>query len=294
MEERYFSDDAAFEELEIAEDELIDQYVRGELSRPDTDQFEKTLAASPRLIQRVKNARVLAVRVRGANAATLAANVEQAREFQQKTSWWSNLFGPSTPRFAVAFSILLVLIGGVALLFAWLRLRQERTQLANQQATVEQLQRELDRQAAELQSQAGQSPRPTPTDVSTPPKQTSNQNSVELRPVLTFALFPGSTRSADGTPNDFRITLGTEQVAFELHLSDSAYTSYQPTISKVGGGTVFPPRSLKARKTASGAVVTVRIPANKLRPGDYLIDLKGRTSSGTMEPLEGYSFRILK
>ena len=53
FEELYFSDDTEFENIEIAEEELVDRYVRSELSQEDQSRFEKTLAASPRLTERV-------------------------------------------------------------------------------------------------------------------------------------------------------------------------------------------------------------------------------------------------
>ena len=58
LEERYFSDDAMFEEIEIAEEELIDRYVRGELSNEDSERFAAVVADSPRLAERVEFARV--------------------------------------------------------------------------------------------------------------------------------------------------------------------------------------------------------------------------------------------
>src|SRR5688500_20133118 len=62
LEQQFFSDDQVFEELEIAEDELIDGYVRAELSTDDRRQFEKLLV-SPRLAERVELARILAKKV---------------------------------------------------------------------------------------------------------------------------------------------------------------------------------------------------------------------------------------
>lgn len=61
--ERFFADDAEFEDLEIAEGELIDRYVRRELSVTDQRQFEKMLRTSPRLLKRVEFARIMARRV---------------------------------------------------------------------------------------------------------------------------------------------------------------------------------------------------------------------------------------
>ena len=61
LEERFFADDAEFQEMEIAEGELIDRYVRSELSATDRQQFERMLRTSPRLLERVEFARILAL-----------------------------------------------------------------------------------------------------------------------------------------------------------------------------------------------------------------------------------------
>src|SRR5947207_5253847 len=62
LEAAFFSDDNQFEELEIAEDELIDHYVRNELSDRDRKGFEAAMLSSRRLSERVKFARALAAK----------------------------------------------------------------------------------------------------------------------------------------------------------------------------------------------------------------------------------------
>lgn len=47
LEERLLTEDALFEELEIAEDVLIDRFLSGELSRTERDSFEKHFLAAP-------------------------------------------------------------------------------------------------------------------------------------------------------------------------------------------------------------------------------------------------------
>jgi hypothetical protein len=66
LEERFFADDAVFEELLAAEGELIDRYVDGELSRPDRARFEARLSRSPEWRRRVDSARALRRAARGA------------------------------------------------------------------------------------------------------------------------------------------------------------------------------------------------------------------------------------
>ena len=57
LEERYMADPESRQELEAAERDLIDQYVRGELADPE--QFEKYFLNSPRRRQKVEFARAL-------------------------------------------------------------------------------------------------------------------------------------------------------------------------------------------------------------------------------------------
>src|SRR5262245_23868700 len=96
FEEMYFSDDAAFEEVEIAEGELIDRYVRGELSNTDRVQFESVVTRSPRLVERVEFARVWKDKV--AASSTTAAVVPAPGPYKSREaspSWWASFFGSS-------------------------------------------------------------------------------------------------------------------------------------------------------------------------------------------------------
>jgi anti-sigma factor RsiW len=156
FEELYFSDDAEFEGIEIAEEELIDRYVRGELSSEDQSRFERTLAASPRLTERVRFATVLKNKLAGAAEPATVAVVQTA---QPKTSWFTRFFGFSqaerAPRWAIAFTALLA-VAFIVLFVSWRNLREESKRLAAQEAQMEQRQRELDKQLAELKSQRDQ------------------------------------------------------------------------------------------------------------------------------------------
>src|SRR5690349_8338982 len=88
LEERYFSDDAEFEEIEVAEGELVDRYVRDELPQSDRERFEQILAASPRLVERVEFARLFADKLRIAEEP-IAATSRTPAPVPPKTSWFS-------------------------------------------------------------------------------------------------------------------------------------------------------------------------------------------------------------
>ena len=59
LEERYFADDEAFEQVWAAENDLVDDYVAGRLTSEDRDRFERHYLASRRHRQRVASARGL-------------------------------------------------------------------------------------------------------------------------------------------------------------------------------------------------------------------------------------------
>src|SRR6185369_106108 len=108
LEKQYFLDDKEFERLEIAEDELIDKYVREELSAEDTRQFEKLLV-SPGLSERVEVARLLLKRTALAPQAVTTASVPVE---SPQVSWWDRLFGPAAaiPAFRPAFAMSLIFL----------------------------------------------------------------------------------------------------------------------------------------------------------------------------------------
>lgn len=289
MEELYFSDDTEFENIEIAEEELIDRYVRGELSKEDQSQFERTIAASPRLTERVRFASVWKNKLAGE-----PARVERVRPAERRASWLAGALGFSPaerpPRWAIAFSVLLV-VALIGLLVGWLILRENSKRLAAQEAQLQQRQRELDKQLADQKVQSDQlasqaSVTPTPVDSPSPPKSESPVS----RPVVALSLSPGGTRS-EGSSHDLRIPSGTKEVQLNLHLRDASYTSYQVTIRLVDGSGGFSVDQLQPRKSN---VLLVRVPAGRLGLGNYLIRVNGRSSNGASEPVDDYQFRVIK
>ena len=70
LEERFFSEEAAFDELVLAEDDLIDDYLDEQLSVEDRRGFEARMQERPELVQRLEARRVLtrALRRRAASS----------------------------------------------------------------------------------------------------------------------------------------------------------------------------------------------------------------------------------
>jgi hypothetical protein len=282
LEERYFSDDAMLEELEIAEDELVDRYVRGELSETDAGRFQQTIAGSPRLVERVKFAKAFADKLA---LATIPVTKPEPKE-----SWWQKWFGESRwPQLAPALGLLIVLVGGTVLLVGWLRLKEESRKLAEQQAQLEQRQREIERQAAELKAQADElakrGSQPSPNE---PLPQQPAPPTTSILASLT--LFPGTTRSS-GRANTLRVEPTTTEVQLTLNFSDTDYTSYRAVIKKDNVAEIFSRSGLSPRKTNRGGVISLRLPGKQLPAGDYVINLFGGEAN---EGVADYQFRVVK
>ena len=102
LERGYLADSDLFERLLVVEDDLLDQYARGELSVTERQQFERQLLATPRQRQSLVNAQVLLAAAR----AKKSAPVRSEQFVRDKWTWGSSVLGR---RRALAFAALFLL-----------------------------------------------------------------------------------------------------------------------------------------------------------------------------------------
>jgi hypothetical protein len=124
VEERLLTDDEFYQELLIVEDELIDQYLSGELSEPERESFEPHFLLPPERQQKLRFARSLKKYVSSVGTAqpheSIATNEssEDAAEVAEhppgKRPFFSFLpFGNPVVSYALAATILLI-VGGAS------------------------------------------------------------------------------------------------------------------------------------------------------------------------------------
>lgn len=151
---------ARLEQLEAAETELIDRYVRGELPSGDRNRFERRLLPSARIRERVKTARSLrrlAERTNGdrtpESAETGSASVVP---WSRRTTNGNGRGGsPVSSRLAWAACLVVLLATGfLSLLNLRLQDRLDRTQMAHREAVEKALSAE--ERAEEMAAAAGQ------------------------------------------------------------------------------------------------------------------------------------------
>jgi Tfp pilus assembly protein PilN len=307
LEERYFLDDEEFEQFEIAEDELIDQYVQNELSAEDTRRFEKLLVA-PGLTERVEVARLIAQRT-AAPVSQVAATPVPVTPKPETVGWWDRLFGSpavAVPAFRPAFamSLIFLMLATAAFIVVWMKLRTESQRLAQQQQQQEQLQRQIQEQKARFDELAAK------LDKTEQDKEQQAALAAEYKRLLaeeqqqragTAMIFPivlspgGASRGSGGeSVQAITIERGATQVGLKLNVTHGDdYTHYNAFVKNLDSSKPFTTRSNLHPFTQGGRkYITINVPAKDLPPGSYNVHLDGVTSDGRVDNFEDYPFRI--
>ena len=302
LEERYFSEDDEFEELEAAEDELIDRYVRGQLSDEDSRRFRRLLV-SPRLAERVELAKILAQRT--SSQTQPQAVVEPEKNIvlpAHAPSWWQRVFGTATAasfafRPAFATAILLMLIPTTALVFVWMKLRTESVRLSAEQQQRENLKRQIDEQQAKVnalenaQKQTQEEKDQLAKLVEQYRQQVEQQQQRPTAPlVLAFQLLPGTVRG-DGGRKPITLHKGVSAVDLDLDVSAGEYPRYIATVQDKDGNTFSSCRNLIPR--GGSKYIRCRVSAKLLPPGIYNVHVDGITSTGANENFQDFPFRVV-
>lgn len=307
LEEAYFLDDAEFEQLEIAEDELIDQYVKTELSAEETRQFEKLLV-SPRLSERVEIARILAQRAASPpqkQELTPTPEVPNRRVEPRQAGWWDRLFGPAavaTPAFrpAMAVAMTFMLLTTVALIFVWSKLRAESLRLAQEQQQREQLQRQIENERAryaqldEQLKQTRQEKEDQLQHYAEKYEQLAKQRQSAQPLAFSFVLNP--TAGVRGSGGDSTPTIpnpsGVPSVEINVNVTHGDYASYNAVVRNIDSGNEVARRNnLKPVPSRGKNYITLKVDSKRLPPGSYNVHVDGVIPTGE-ETFDDYPFRV--
>ncbi|HZS45054.1 MAG TPA: hypothetical protein VFC63_08135 [Blastocatellia bacterium] len=291
LEERYFNDPKTFEQIVQLEADLIDSYNRGKLPPELRLRFERAYLSNPDRSDRVKF------------SAALTTNLDQRLHPPtvqpvpvDRDSWWRRLFVPTTHR-ALAFSMALaLLLVSTATLWFWVQTRRLQQQLANARAeenVQEQRSREVQRELNDARSKADQ--------LSAELEHAQSENNSQTVPtsprtqpsaIATLVLMISGVRGSEtGAAPRLIIHKDTQQVRLQLRLHDTEFPNYILVLNKVGGNEVYyGHRAKPAGKSAADFVIT--LPAAKLSAGDFLLTLKGQTAAGDIEDLSQSLFRV--
>ena len=317
IEAEFFADEDAFQEMLTAEDDLIDDYARGELSADEREQFERRFLTSSEGRERVHFARAFAV-TNGPRPVTKTPEVAAPSSL----GLFALIFGRSAVLQPVLATIALVALGGSL----WLlierskmngelnALRTERTTLNNKVQELQQTAETERRRGAETMAQlndlrervGAESPQPSKDapQSDTPKKRNvvnnnetyanNRRNTPPAQDSVTFELEPGSVRSGPGS--DLAVPGGIAYIRFPLALDvGSPEQKYRAEIETPEGRKVWNSDLFTGNRSASGDLThELRVPARSLPPGHYIMSLKAERPNGAFEQTAYYSFRVIR
>ena len=283
LEDRHLVDVELFEELLAAENDLIDAYVRGELTEAQRQQFEMEYLKSPGRRERVDFARALS------QVPVSAKETVSAR----KHSVWRNLQAALSvqqriPQWVLATAIVVIVLSESWLLVLNNKLRDSLQQASAAQAGLRMEGDALRQQIAKFEGN--------------PKGQVhENQQGAEVAklepPVgleMTLALTPGIARGFGAAPKTLVLLPTTSWIRLQLMLERDEDTTYEAVLLTAEGREVSRGRDLRTHSMGGSTVVALRIPAQSISAGDYIVRLTGRTADGGQEDVASYVFRVLR
>lgn len=303
IEDRAFEDKEYLANITAVENDLIDEYVRHELSEADRRKFESRFLASEARRKRVEFAKALA------NVAEEVPVVEPAKK-EAASNFWRDLLDSfvlslnPVARFAMAMAVLLVLIGGVWLITERIRLRNQlaRLQAEKQSQANEQqaLERRIDlerRRSEELAAQLNQErqQREQTDETVRQLSESGDPTTPPPRPIIaSLTLLPGISRGGGDKPG-LSLPENARLVRLQIGIEpEEQYKTFAVELRTSAGRQVWNRQNLSARSTRGARAVSLTLPATVLKSGEYELKLSGLTEGGATEDIGFYYFDVKK
>ena len=296
IEDRAFVDKDYLALVTAVENDLIDEYVREELSPTERQQFERQFLASAERRERVEFAKALA----HVSAVPERTGVSEPERWSWRDSLYTFISGVN-PAAKVAFAaiMLLLLVGGAWLLTATLRLRSQLTQLQGQtQARQNELLQQVDaerRRNEELNARLTQEKqqREQSEDSLRQLSETGDATNPPPRPVIAaLTLLPGLSRGG-GDKVSLVMPQNARLVRLQIGIDpNEPYKTFTVELRTAAGRQVWTRENLTAKTRGKTRAVSLTLPAAALKPGDYELRLSGRQEGGESEDVGFYYFDV--
>ena len=277
------SDNDAYDLLEAAEDDLIDDALSGRLQGRELDLFNNHFLLAPERQRKLQFGRsfrrlLLAEKPVPTHAPTGWDRILDALRYR--------------PAFGYALSALII-VGVIGIAWSIFKVASLQQQLNTTTAQLENVGRERDglqRQLDDSQS-ANQilETRFRELEASVGASQTSSTPPT----LLALNLIPGLTRSSNDLPK-VTITSNNKLAQFSLSLLDDNYTAYRARLIDAAGQEIWSRDKLPATTTREGKTVVVTIPTEVLLTANYSFNLMGISDSGAPENVASFYFRAVR
>jgi len=296
FEDAYIRDGSLFEQVQALEEELIEDYVKGELSGDERHRFERHYLASDQRRARIGTTKQL-VRV-----CSLKSPAQTVADDRIENSFFSP---PSplrllaklrlAPVFGVAAILLLLLVAG--LVIDLLRLRGQLATVTEERAAIERRAEESERRLVHERGQLTQE-RKQSIALQEKLEQERAGSQASKNQIVFLALTPGirSVNKTDKAVISDRTSFVELWVEFEKQEATNL-RSYRAVVKTVEGDReIWTREGIKPQRRKSAHYVVVKIPANRFKTAaaqDFTLTLGALTAGGKdYEELESFYFQV--
>lgn len=277
IEELAFTDVDAFAFLESVEDDLIDEFIQGDLSAAEKRRFESHFLSLPGRRNNLQTSRALQQHLD-------SIKIHDRKGFSIRA--WFNL-KPWWVRLAITATAALVLV----IIAIWIYVRgREVTHPVPLQAGS-------DKPAAKPSPEFKVSPLVEPT---TAPVHAENKRKVltpeKQKNSATYALLSPSAAVRGESVQHLPVPPGTSNVTFELALITAReFRKYEAVLENEAGTVLKRWSNLKAEQLTSGKALKVEVPGTLLKNEEfYRFILSGVSAKGETEVVAHYPFEVSK
>jgi len=282
FEEEIALDEKLSEAAQIAESELIDDYLRGNFSASDRELFGAIYLTTEARREKLSLAKSL-WRVANEQKSSEIPTAATSLSLWQTWNAWRAAF-------AGAAAILLI----AAFVFIWFIPRDKVELVQHQNSNQIPTPKAENRNAQPIENvnpvngnvnkpklQQNKNVAPTPAPKTTPMPPPIKQPAPAL---ASFTLLPGTLR--DEGEQSIKIASSAQKINLRLNPPNDAvkYQTYSAVLKTADGETVFTASNLKS--------LNLTLPAKKLENRTYVIFLEGQNAQNTPESVAEYTFRV--
>jgi hypothetical protein len=254
----------ALDELNAAEDDLIDDAIQGKLTRRELQQFRNRFLAAPERQQKFEFARSFHDYIHSTHRQQQSLR-ERIEAFLFQSRW----------RYATP-----VLAGLLLVATAWsvFRIAELEIRVADRAPIPSAVQ-----QPAQEQVQSSASVDPTAGPSRLAPGNT-------LPPPVVAILLPGILRDG-GEAQTVTVPAGVPMLV-HLALVDDLFDNYGVVMTDSDRREILKESRLQPQKVGTIEAVSIAVPPDVLQSGEYTIKLSGELESGAPEPVASYYLRL--
>jgi len=290
LEQELLIDRGKFDQVWAIENELVDSYARGDMSRADRERFEGHYLSSPLHRERVAIAESFLT-----NIGQGAGETVEVRERGPVVPWRRG-FLLGSPRLVFGLALVMAILLTFSAVWSYIerarltrRIADVQKEAQTEQALLKQRERELATRNQEFEKEIAEVSRRS-KGLKAELEQLSRRQAAAPT-VLSFLLTPAPERG-DKAPPQSTIPIFAGKARLLMELNGDVFANYQVILQTVEGREILRRRTGKVMFGKDRAFATLPVNAGELTKGDYILILLGQTASGASEEIDRYFFRV--